>query len=50
MFNIFKLIFIRGGIMRILIVEDEFNLADAIKSKLEKEKYEVDISSGGSAR
>lgn len=33
--------------MRILIVEDEFNLADAIKTKLEKEKYEVDISSDG---
>ncbi len=33
--------------MRILIVEDEFNLADAIKSRLEKEKYEVDISSDG---
>ena len=33
--------------MRILIVEDEYNLADAIKSKLEKEKYNVDISSDG---
>jgi DNA-binding response OmpR family regulator len=33
--------------MRILVVEDEFNLADVIKSKLEKEKYVVDISTDG---
>lgn len=33
--------------MRILIVEDEFNLADAIKTKLNKEKYLVDISTNG---
>ena len=29
--------------MRILIVEDEFNLADVITSRLKKEKYAVDI-------
>lgn len=33
--------------MRILIVEDEFNLADVIKNKLEKENYIVDISTDG---
>lgn len=33
--------------MRILIIEDEFNLADAIKAKLTKEKYMVDIASDG---
>lgn len=33
--------------MRILIVEDEFNLADVISSRLKKEKYEVDISTDG---
>lgn len=29
--------------MRILIIEDEFNLADVISSRLKKEKYAVDI-------
>ena len=33
--------------MRIIIVEDEYNLADAIKSRLTKEKYTVDISQDG---
>ena len=33
--------------MRILIIEDEFNLADAISSKLKKEKYIVDICTDG---
>lgn len=33
--------------MRILIVEDEFNLADIIASRLKKEKYTVDISTNG---
>jgi len=33
--------------MRILVVEDEYNLADVIASKLEKEKYQVDISLDG---
>ena len=33
--------------MRILIVEDEFNLADVIASRLRKEKYTVDISTDG---
>ena len=33
--------------MRILIVEDEFNLADAISSRLKKENYSVDISTDG---
>ena len=33
--------------MRILIVEDEFNLADVIRKSLEKEKYVIDISGDG---
>lgn len=33
--------------MRILIIEDEFNLADVIKDSLIKEKYLVDISLDG---
>lgn len=33
--------------MRILIIEDEFHLADIIKVRLEKEKYIVDISTDG---
>lgn len=33
--------------MRILIVEDKFNLADIIASCLKKEKYTVDISTNG---
>lgn len=33
--------------MRILIIEDEFNLADVIASKLKKEKYTVDIAIDG---
>lgn len=33
--------------MRILIIEDEFSLADLIKERLEKEKYSVDISIDG---
>lgn len=33
--------------MRILVVEDEFNLADIIATKLKKEKYDVDISLDG---
>lgn len=33
--------------MRILIVEDEYSLADALKTKLEKEKYVVDIALDG---
>jgi len=35
--------------MRILIVEDEYNLADAIASRLKKENYLVDISTDGQA-
>lgn len=34
-------------ILRILIVEDEYNLADVICSRLIKEKYVVDIASNG---
>lgn len=34
-------------IMRILIIEDEFNLADAVACMLRKEKYIVDISTDG---
>lgn len=33
--------------MRILVVEDEYNLADAICSKLKKEKYLVDMALDG---
>ena len=33
--------------MRILIVEDEFNLADIISSRLKKENYSVDIVTNG---
>lgn len=33
--------------MRILVVEDEFSLADIIATKLKKEKYNVDISLDG---
>ena len=33
--------------MRILVVEDEFSLADIISTKLKKEKYNVDISLDG---
>ena len=41
MFYIYSLI--GGVIMKILIIEDEYNLADALSSRLEKEKYIVDI-------
>ena len=33
--------------MRILVIEDEYNLADVIQTKLKKEKYDVDISLNG---
>ncbi len=33
--------------MRILIVEDEYKLADVVASRLKKENYEVDISTDG---
>ena len=33
--------------LRILVVEDEFNLADMIAIKLRKEKYNVDVSLDG---
>jgi DNA-binding response OmpR family regulator len=33
--------------MRILIIEDEYNLADVIASRLKQEKYSVDISLDG---
>lgn len=33
--------------MRILIIEDEYNLADVISSRLKKEKYTIDISLDG---
>ena len=33
--------------MKILIIEDEYNLADAISSMLEREKYKVKISTDG---
>lgn len=33
--------------MRILVVEDEYNLADVIASRLRDEKYTVDISADG---
>ena len=33
--------------MKILIIEDEYNLADALSSMLKKEKYSVDIKTDG---
>ena len=33
--------------MRVLVVEDEFSLADIVATKLRKEKYNVDISLDG---
>ena len=33
--------------MKILIIEDEYNLADVIASRLESEKYIVDICVDG---
>lgn len=33
--------------MKILIIEDEFNLADAIKTMLSKKKYDVTIKTDG---
>ena len=33
--------------MRILIVEDEYSLADALREILKKEKYTVDVSDNG---
>ena len=33
--------------MKILIIEDEFNLADVVASRLRKEKYSVDIATNG---
>ena len=45
MFYIYSLI--GGVIMKILIIEDEYNLADALSSRLEKEKYIVDIETDG---
>ena len=36
-----------GDNMKILIIEDEYNLADAIMAMLKKEKYDVDIDTDG---
>lgn len=36
-----------GDMMKILIIEDEYNLADAIMAMLKKEKYDVDIDTDG---
>ena len=33
--------------MQILVVEDEYNLADAIKTRIKKKKYIVDIAKDG---
>ena len=33
--------------MRILIVEDEYSLAEIVMNRLQKEKYSVDISTDG---
>ena len=33
--------------MRILIVEDEYSLAELVANRLKKEKYTVDISTDG---
>ena len=39
--------YLRVITMRILIVEDEFKLADVVAARLKKENYEVDISTDG---
>ena len=36
--------------MRILVVEDEYNLADVIATALKREKYSVDVSNDGEDR
>lgn len=36
-----------GDIMKILIVEDEKSLAELVRDRLKKEKYETDISYDG---
>ena len=36
--------------MRILIVEDEYSLADLVSARLKKEKYTVDVSYDGEAK
>ncbi len=33
--------------MKILIIEDEFNIADAVATRLKEENYDVDISTDG---
>ena len=38
---------ISGDIMKILIIEDEYNLADAISSMLKSKKYSVSIETDG---
>jgi len=40
-------LYLRVITMRILIVEDEFKLADVVAARLKKENYEVDISTDG---
>ena len=40
MFNLYN---IKGGYMKILIIEDEYSLADAIAETLQKEKFQVTI-------
>lgn len=37
----------KGDVMRILVIEDEYKLADLISTRLKKEKYSVDISLDG---
>lgn len=44
MFNLYN---IKGGYMKILIIEDEYSLADAIAETLQKEKFQVTIITNG---
>lgn len=43
----YYIIYLGGEKMRILIIEDEYNLADVIQSSLKKQNYEVDIIQDG---
>ena len=40
-------IILRDDNMKILIIEDEYNLADIIKDRLVKEKYTINICADG---
>lgn len=46
-FNVYLSFFVHDDFMRIIIVEDEFNLIDVIASSFIKINYEVDIGADG---